>query len=485
MLAPAIELAEGFPVNDDLARHLAAVNGSLRRWPSSAAFLRADGSPLRAGDTLRQPDLAATFRALVEAERGAAGAGAERAAAVTAARDRFYKGDLAERMVRFSREQGGFLELDDLATFSVAVEAGVRGAYRGYDVYACGPWCQGPVVPETLGVLERFDLADLGHNSPRALHLILEALKLSFADREAWYGDPDFVDVPVAALLDAGYARRQAARIRADRAFPGMPEPGRLEDGRGARRPAAGGRPGRLRLGHELLLRRGRRGQRLLGDAERRRPGHAGGARGRRRALAAGSQSWLDPAHPSSLQPGKRPRLTPSPGLLVKDGRLAMVFGTPGGDVQPQAMVQLVCGVLDFGLDPQAAIEAPRVASESFPNSFFPHHYNPGVVRAELRLPAATLDALAALGHSVERWPERSELAGALCAVQVDGPWGGCRRRRPAPPGLRRRLVRERKRPCRPPPAASSFPPPGRWPWRRSRCPIPDATRCCCAPRAL
>jgi gamma-glutamyltranspeptidase/glutathione hydrolase len=101
-----------------------------------------------------------------------------------------------------------------------------------------------------------------------------------------------------------------------------------------------------------------------------------------------------------------------------------MVFGTPGGDVQPQAMVQLVCGLLDFGLDPQAAIEAPRVASESFPNSFFPHHYNPGVVRAESRLPAAALDALAALGHTVERWPERSELAGALCAVQVDGPWG-------------------------------------------------------------
>ena len=425
VLAPAIELAEGFPVNDDLARHLAAVNGSLRRWPSSAAFLRADGSPLRAGDTLRQPDLAATFRALVEAERGAAGAGAERAAAVTAARDRFYKGDLAERMVRFSREQGGFLELDDLATFSVTVEPAVRGAYRGYDVYACGPWCQGPVVPQTLGVLERFDLAALGHNSPRALHLILEALKLSFADREAWYGDPDFVDVPVAALLDAGYARRQAARIRADRAFPGMPEPGRLEDGRGPRRTAvAAAGPGAYGSDTSYCCAVDAEGNGFSAtpsDAVRATPLVPGVGV----VLSPrGSQSWLDPAHPSSLQPGKRPRLTPSPGLLVKDGRLAMVFGTPGGDVQPQAMVQLVCGVLDFGLDPQAAIEAPRVASESFPNSFFPHHYNPGVVRAESRLPAATLDALAALGHGVERWPGRSELAGALCAVQVDGPWG-------------------------------------------------------------
>jgi gamma-glutamyltranspeptidase / glutathione hydrolase len=428
VIAPAIELAEGFPVSADLARHLGEANASLRRWPSSADYLRPDGSPLRAGDTLRQPVLAETFRALVDAERDAAGAGLDRAAAVMAARDRFYQGDLAERMARFSRQEGGFLELDDLAAFSVRVEPAVQTTYRGYQVYACGPWCQGPVVPQALSILEQFDLAALGHNSPAALHLILEALKLAFADREAWYGDPDFVDVPVAALLDPAYARRQARRIGLDRAFPAMPDPGQPGPAApGARAappaapPAAAGAAGADTSYCCVVDAEGNGFSATPSDAIRSTPIVPGVGV----VLSPrGSQSWLDPAHPSSLQPWKRPRLTPNPALLVRDGRLAMVFGTPGGDVQPQAMVQLVTGVLDFGLDPQAAVEAPRVASESFPGSFYPHHYRPGVVRAEGRLPEETLAALAALGHRIEPWPARTELAGALCAIQVDGPWG-------------------------------------------------------------
>ena len=159
-----------------------------------------------------------------------------------AARDRFYRGDLAQQMARFSRDQGGFVREDDLAEFSVRVEPPVKTTYRGYEVYACGPWCQGPVVPQTLNILEQFDLSPLEHNGSRHLHLLLEALKAAFADREAYYGDPDFVDVPIDELLGRGHARRWAERIRLDRATPGLPGP--LEGGGGTwapRGPAARG----------------------------------------------------------------------------------------------------------------------------------------------------------------------------------------------------------------------------------------------------
>lgn len=426
VITPAIELAEGFPVNADLAQHLVACHANLRRWPSSAAYLRPDGSPLRPGDTLRQPELAATFRALVDAERAAAQLG--RAAAIMAARDRFYKGDLAERMARFSQEQGGFLGYSDLAEFAVKVEPPVRTTYHGYEVYACGPWCQGPVVPETLNILENYDFDGIEHNSSRHLHLILEALKSSFADRHAYYGDPDFVTVPIEGLLSKEYARHWAERIRLDRAFSAMPEPGdpwrRTRASNSGRVSAPLGQPGPAGTDTSyccVVDAEGNGFSATPSDAIRTSPIVPGVGI----VLSPrGTQSWLDPEHPSALQPWRRPRLTPNPALLLKDGRLAMVFGTPGGDVQPQAMVQLVVDVVDFGLDPQDAIEAPRVASESFPNSFYPHNYNPGVVRGESRLPEATLAELAELGHRVERWPERTPLAGALCAIQVDGPWG-------------------------------------------------------------
>jgi gamma-glutamyltranspeptidase/glutathione hydrolase len=285
-------------------------------------------------------------------------------------------------------------------------------------------------VPQTLNILERFDLGSLAHNGGRHLHLLVEALKAAFADREAYYGDPDFVDVPLDELLSKEHAQRWAERIRLDRAAPGMPAPGPVAGGGGtwaARVAAALGSLGTPGAGGAdtsyccVVDADGNGFSATPSDAIRATPIVPGVGV----VLSPrGTQSWLQDDHPSSLQPWKRPRLTPNPALLVKDGRLAMVFGTPGGDVQPQAMVQLVVDVVDFGLDPQQAVEAPRVASESFPNSFYPHAYNPGVVRAEARLPEGTLAELAALGHRVERWPERTEAAGALCAIQVDGPWG-------------------------------------------------------------
>ena len=427
VLEPAIELAsEGFTVNRFISHNFTRCHANLSRWPSSSDYLRPDGSVLQPGDRLRQPQLAATFRALVEAERGAAHLGRE--AAIRAARDLFYKGDLAEKMARFSREQGGFIDYDDLAEFSVKVEPPVSTSYHDYEVYACGPWCQGPVVPQTLNILENFDLIGYGQNSPRYLHVLAEALKASYADRHAFVGDPDFVDVPIQGLLSKEYARRWAERISLERATPGMPEPGdpwQFQPGRalvGAGAPAA--QPGPVDGDTSyccVVDAEGNGFSATPSDGVRKTPVVPGVGT----VLSPrGCQAWIDPSHPSSIQPGKRTHLTPSPGLMLKDGRLAMVFGTPGGDVQGQAMTQLVLNVVDFGLDPQAAIEAPRAATYSFPSSFHPHNYNPGLLRVEGRVPDEALAELEARGHRVEKWPDFTSTAGALCAIQADSVWG-------------------------------------------------------------
>jgi gamma-glutamyltranspeptidase/glutathione hydrolase len=222
---PAIELAEnGFPMHDvmlDILSTPSALEG-MRQWPSTRSVFLQDGHPLPLGHLVVQKDLAHTLRLLVEAEGGAM----TREAGIRAARDRFYTGDIAERMVRFTQEQGGWLTMQDLAEFHVAVEEPVKTSYHGYEVYACGPWCQGPVVVQTLNILEQYDLAGRERFSAEVYHLILEALKAAFADRDRYYGDPRFVEVPIDGLLSKAYAKQWQERINPDRAMPGMPEPG-------------------------------------------------------------------------------------------------------------------------------------------------------------------------------------------------------------------------------------------------------------------
>jgi gamma-glutamyltranspeptidase/glutathione hydrolase len=427
VLEPALELAtDGFPASRLLSHMLTGVHANVSQWPSSAEYTRPDGTPYQPGDMIRQPTLAKTFRLLIDTERGAASSG--RAAAIMAARDVFYKGELAEKMARFSQEQGGFLDYDDLAEFAVGVQPGVSTRYRGYEVFSCGPWCQGPVVPQTLNILENYDLAGLGHNSAEALHLIAEALKASFADRHAYYGDPDFVDVPINGLLDKDYAKTWVDRISRDTAWGDMPLPGDpwAYEGKPARTRTAQPEPHPGPLGSDtsylcVVDSEGNGFSATPSDGVRYTPvvPDVGVVLSPR-----GFQSWLDPLHPSSLAPGKRPRLTPSPGLMLKDGKLAMTFGTPGLDVQPQAMTQLIVNTVDFHMDPQAAIEQPRIATFNFPASQHPHHYTPGQFCAEGRIPDATLAALAEKGHQVTKWPDFIATAGALCAISVDTEFG-------------------------------------------------------------
>lgn len=423
VIEPALEIAtEGFPASRLMTHMLTGVHENLKRWPSSKDYLRPDGTPLQPGDIVRQPLLAKTLRTLIDAERSAQSQGRE--AAIMHARDVFYKGEIAEKMARFSQEQGGFLDYDDLAEFRVGIEPAVKTNYRGYEVYTCGPWCQGPVLAQTLNILENYDLASYGHNSPRALHAIIESLKASFADRHAFYGDPEFVDVPIRGLLDKRYASQWFERIATNRAWNEMPAPGNpwtFED-RTAPGPfhAPTPQPGPLGSDTSYLCvvdAEGNGFSATPSDGVRYTPvvPDVGVVLSPR-----GFQSWLDPQHPSSLAPGKRPRLTPSPALMLKDGKLAMTFGTPGLDVQPQAMAQLVINIVDFGMDPQSAIEQPRVATFNFPASQHPHNYTPGQLCAEGRIAQATLDELSQMGHQVTRWPDFIAQAGALCAICCD-----------------------------------------------------------------
>ena len=356
-----------------------------------------------------QADLAASLQYMADEEGAAASRGRE--AGLEAARRAFYRGDIAAAIVRYHRDNGGLLAAEDLAEFRVGVEPPVRFEFEGVDVYTCGPWCQGPVLVQALSLLRADELRDMGHNSGDYVHTVVEALKLAFADRERYYGDPRFVDVPIGRLLSAEYRRRQRARIRPDRArvegYPGPTEDGAVFNL---------GTPGDTSY-VAVVDAEGNAFSATPSDVSHDTPVIPGTGLC---PSSRGSQSWADPAHPSGVAPGKRPRLTPSPALAVAPGRFVMPFGTPGGDVQPQAMLQTLLNVVVFGMNPQAAVEAPRFATRDFPGSFEPHAWLPGRLNLEGRFPAAMVDGLADRGHDVECWPEWSWAAGAMCAVHHD-----------------------------------------------------------------
>jgi gamma-glutamyltranspeptidase/glutathione hydrolase len=422
VVGPALECAErGFPLSRFTAYQMAANEDAYRRWPTSALLFLPDGRALRAGEILVQAELAETIRAMLRAERRAGG---ERAAGVLAACDAFYKGDIARAIAAFHQEHGGFLAYEDLASFQVEVAPALRTAFREFEVAACGFWCQGPVLLQMLNLLEPYDLAGRGHNSTGYLHLLVEAVKLAFADRDAYYGDPQHVKVPADGLMAKAYAEARRALIREDRAWPDMPPPGdpyglaARADRSGPTPRRAGRAPGALDTSYVAVV-----------DGD----GNAFSATPSDPNVDApvvpgvgcvvsprGSQGWLDPSHPSVLAPGKRPRLTPAPAMAFRDGALLMPFGTPGGDVQQQALLQVFLNVAVFGMPIQDAIEAPRVASRSFPDSFWPHPIAPGKLEVEGRIPEPTRAALAACGHQVTAWPDWEWRAGAVCGVLVD-----------------------------------------------------------------
>ena len=419
VLAPSIELCDGFPVYPRLAVAIERLTERLAEWPTSAEVFLPNGRPPRVGEILVQRDLGALFRRLAAIERAHQSRG--RASAIMAARDAMYLGDIADQIASFMREAGGAITKEDLREQRVRIEAPAHSTYRGIDVYACGPWSQGPLVPMTLNILEGYDVASLGPGSLQFLHRYVEAFKLAAADREGFFGDPEQVEVPIAGLLAKKYANERRALIEDDRAHPELPAPGdpwRFEGRAGH----AGYRP-RVAEGVGAPDTSFACAMDAEGNAFAATPSDPGLGAPLVRGLGMivstrGAQLWTTPGHPSAIAPGKRPRLTPNPALLMKDGRALMPFGCPGEDAQCQAMVQVVCNIVDFGMNTQAAIEAPRVISRSFPWTFHPHAYEPGVLTVEGRISPEVRDGLAGRGHVIRILPDFSPAAAGVCAVR-------------------------------------------------------------------
>lgn len=428
VVQPALELAEGgFPMHKALRGPAPAymladfsiagnANHFRQSWPSSAkVYLPGDHVP-EVGEVFRNPDLGRTFRRLIEAEQKVQGHG--RSHGLAAARTAFYTGEIAHLIAAHAQAHGGLLTADDLAGFHCKIEEPVAVHYRGYEVYKCGPWSQGPVFLQQLTLLEGYDLKAMGHNSADFIHTVVEAAKLAFADREQYYGDPDFVEVPLSGLLSKEYAASRRTLIDPHRAS--------LEQ-----------RPGNPRTGAALLAGEEIFAARTWGpgtvyvtvvDKERNMASFTPSGAwipsspvidGLGFPLGTRVQTfYLDPRHPNALVPGKRPRTTLTPTLVLRNGAPCMVFGTPGGDQQDQWTLQFFLNVVDFGMEVQDAIEAPRFSTAHFPSSFYPHNAVSGLLRVEGRVPDSVRQELAARGHKVEVKEDWSE--GDVLGICVD-----------------------------------------------------------------
>ncbi|ARP75552.1 gamma-glutamyltransferase family protein [Bordetella genomosp. 6] len=409
---------EGFIMYPFLADRLQEAEAKYRRWPSNAAIYLPGGRPPRVGERFVQSDLAASLQYMADQETATAGS---RIRKLQAARDAFYQGDIAGKIVAFHQENGGLLTAADLAGYAPTIEAPLSTRYGDMDVYACNFWCQGPALLQALNILKSFDLKEMGHNSTRYIHHVAEALKLTFADREHYYADPRFIDVPAQTLLSDAYARQRAQLVRADRAWPEMPPCGEIAGYETLR--AIHGNISReidppLDTSYVCVVdRHGNAFSATPSDVSSDTiviPGTGLCPSSR------GSQSRADSSHPASLAPGKRPRLTPNPAMAIQRGKRILPLGSPGGDSQVQAMLQVLLNITLFDMDPQTAIEAPRFISYSHPDSFAPHAYYPGRLSVEGRIPAQTEQTLAALGHDMQRWPDWLWRAGGVCAIDAD-----------------------------------------------------------------
>jgi len=431
IVAPAIRFAaEGFAVYPLLAASIAAHEQEYRRFPSNVAIFLPGNRPPKAGEKFVQTDLARTLQYMADEDLAA---GADRDAGLQAAHNAFYRGDIAREIVRFQKEEGGYLSMDDLAAYRSPLEPVVRRRWRGHELITCGPWCQGPALQEALALVAQIGIDGMQHNSTDYLHCIVECLNLALADREYFFGDPNFVDVPIDWLLDPATIARRAAAVRSDRAFGQMPPP--LERATMAH-PASAAELPKVEADTSyccVVDRWGNAFSATPSDGSSNVPVVPGlgiTPSGR------GSQSRPDPRHPAGVAPGKRPRLTPNPAILLTEDGGVMPFGTPGGDVQTQAMLQVLLNIMHFDMDPQTAIEAPRVASYSFPSSFAPFEYFPGRLAVESRIGRPTREGLAQRGHEIRDWPDWTWLAGSVEVIRSDPQHGliaaGADPRRPA-----------------------------------------------------
>ena len=431
VLEPAWDLAaNGAPLSTCVATTLRAMEKDLDRVDPVARDLFFPGGRASVpGTPIVQPDLARVFKSLMDEEARARIQGADRRRAIRSARDLFYRGWIAEKFHEFHVSRGGWMRYDDLAAHAVEVSPPLHTSYHGYDVYTCSTWCQGPLLIQFLNILENFDLGRLSHNSAEYLHLLTEAMDMALSDRENFYSDPRAARVPINGLTSKEYAKERAARIRLDHASREMPAPGnpwRYETGYEDKsvEPVDVSKYLDPKASPELdtsYVAAGDRNGNLFSatpsDPVLDMPivpglGLSGSSRGR--------QSRIDPGHPATLAPGKRPRLTPNPALAMLDGRPLMAFGCPGGDAQTQAMLQFFLNVVHFGMNVQEAIEAPRIVTYNYPGSFAPFTYYPGRVDMEARIPLPVRETMGAMGREVRVVPEGAALMASIHAVVIN-----------------------------------------------------------------
>jgi gamma-glutamyltranspeptidase/glutathione hydrolase len=411
VLQPAIEYAEqGFPMYRYMSLLLKSpeIARQFEFFPQGATYFRPNGRVPEPGERFVQKDLAQVLKTMVRAEEQARGAG--RSAGLQASREAFYSGEIAHTIVNFSEQIGGLLTLEDFANYHSKLEAPIKATYRGIELYGHRTWSQSATLLQALNILEGFDLRSLGHNSPAYIHVVTEALKLAMADRERYYGDPDFVQVALEALLSKDYAAERRKLIDLNKATPELPPYGdpmatRAVGGTmdfSAFLGSAGGNAG----GTTHLSVVDEEGNIFIATPSGGRLHSGVVVPGMGFTLSHRSEIfYLDPTHANALQPGKRPRTTLVCYFACKDGKPWLTLGCPGGDNQVQADLQLFLNVLEFGMDPQAAVEAPRVSSSSFPGSFYPHAYAPGQLNVEPGIPAQVRDALAVKGHRINAVP--------------------------------------------------------------------------------
>lgn len=458
VLEPAIQMADGYPMEADLSATIERQKGQIKQWPySKAVFLPHAGEAREApeaGEVFAQPDLAATLRKLVEAEQAALSAGTSRRDAIMAAYDRFYRGDIARELVRATQEQGGLITMEDLAAWKVHLEEPVMTTYKGIEVYKLTTWVQGPAMLQALNILEHTDVKALGYNSPRYMHALYQAMNMAFADRDFYYGDPYVPPVePIKGLLSKEYARARFAAIDWAKndpdVKPGDPYPYQGESNPFASLLAAWTTRKGLKSvtpGHDIRTPDGRSHE-------------EGFYAGTTSVQAADEEGWVVSVTPSGgwvpaviagrtgiglsqrmqafvldeadcpfnvVRPGQRPRSTLTPSLALKDGAPYLAFSVQGGDSQDQNLLQFFLNMVEFGMNVQQACEAPNINSFQMRSSFDDHRSEPGRMLVAQSTPPDTRRQLEAMGYTLTFARLTS---GPITAIMLDRKhgtmWGG------------------------------------------------------------
>ena len=446
VLAPAMQMADGYPVEEEFVRKIEREKEKLKQWPYSKRLffphLGDEHEGPRAGEIWRQPDLLATLQKLVDTEAAALAAGRTRKEAILAANDRFYRGDIAEEFVRGSREQGGLHTREDLANWRATIEEPVRTTYRGIEVCKLTHWTQGPVMLQALNILEPFDLRSMGYDTSRYIHTIYQAMNLAYADRDFYYGDPDYPPAePIRGLLSKDYARERAKLIRADKNNPDI-RPGDPYPYQGgeenpfadllktwtnvpAHPPEAKTENDRAQLDADF-----RAGTTSIQAADETGwaisvtpsggwiPACVAGNTGV--GMSQRMQSFvLDPAENpfNVVAPGKRPRVTLTPSLALKEGRPFLCFSVQGGDTQDQNLLQFFLNIVEFGMTVQEACEAANITSYQMRSSFGAHVAEPGRVTLNDEVPSWTRRELQRMGYKIDTARKTS---GPITAIHFD-----------------------------------------------------------------